>query len=136
MKEEATKERKNFSYLWIILLIIIGVWFYVKMQPDTNMTFVVGSGERWFNCWNDTLNITVSYDLSSDSPVDLIFTPTQEDIVNLTETSQHYPSCYLPNILKTKGSCITSGTGCIALLNKKTNEATISLKYSARVING
>ena len=130
--EEGKKEKS--SYWWIIILIIIiSVWIYVKNQPDEDVTFIVKYGS-WHSCWNEGSDLTINYDLSSSSAIDLMFTPTKEDAENLTETSQHYPSCYSPNVLKKKGSCNIAGKGCMVLLNKNTNDATVSLKYSAKEI--
>ena len=135
MEIEGLKDKKKNSYLWIIILIIIiSVWIYVKNQPAKDITFLVGGGEHWLTCWDDASNMTIIYDLSSSSAIDLLFTPTREDAENLTETSKHYSSCYIPNVLKNKGSCIIAGKGCMVLLNKNTNDATISLKYSAKRI--
>ena len=97
---------------------------------DKDITFVIKSGLPWTSCYNSTSAIVITYDLSSSSAVDLIFTPTKKDIENLNSTSQHYSSCYLPNILKTKGGCTISGEGCMALLNRNLEDATIRLKYS------
>ena len=128
-------KKKKFSY-WgvIILIIVIGAWIYVRNLPDKDITFVVGPGQHWTSCWNEFSNLNINYDLTSSSPVDLLFTPTREDAYNLTETSQHYASCYSPNVLKNKGVCVIAGKGCIALLNKNTNDATINLIYSAKKI--
>jgi hypothetical protein len=112
-------------------MVIIVVWIYVKNLPDEDKTFVVNP-EYWYSCWNEVSDITINYDLSSSSAVDLIFTPTEEDAKNLSELYWHYPSCYSPNILKNKGSCVIGGKGCMVLFNE--NDAIVSLKYSARNI--
>jgi hypothetical protein len=132
-KEELNGKKKS-SYWWtIILIIIIGFWIYVYNQPDEDVTFVVKSG-YWLTCWEDASNMTISYDLSSSLAVDLLFTPTREDAENLTATSKHYASCYISNVLENKGSCVIAGKGCIVLLNKNVDDATVSLKYSAKRI--
>ncbi len=136
--EKAVKEKKKFSYWWIIILIIaIGIWIYARnqpSQPDIDITFVVKFWQPWIYCYNDSSNVTITYDVSSSSAVDLIFTPTKEDAENLSETSQYYPSCYIPNVLKNKGGCIIAGKGCMVLLNKNIDDATVNLRYSARKI--
>lgn len=132
--EEGVK-KKN-SYWWIIILVIlIGVWLYVRNQPDEDMTFVVGSGQEWYSCWNSTSNISVSYEISASSALDLLFTPSKKDADGLNETHYDYPSCSSPGVLTDKGSCVISGEGCMVLLNKNINDATVSLKYSAKETN-
>jgi hypothetical protein len=134
MSKEELKDKKKSSYWWaIILIVILGFWIYVYNQPDEDVTFVVKPG-HWLTCWEDNSNITVSYDLSSSLAVDLLFTPTREDAENLTATSKHYVSCYISNVLENKGSCVIAGKGCIVLLNKNVDDATIRLKYSAKRI--
>jgi hypothetical protein len=125
--------RKAITY--IIIILIIGVWIYVKNLPEKDITFVIISGQSWYSCWNEVTTLTINYDLSSSSPVDLMFTPTEGDVTNLNETSQNYPSCYNPNVLKYKSSCNIAGKGCIAIINKNTNDATVNLKYSAIIQN-
>jgi len=151
------KEKNKNSSLWIkiliyafwiyILIIIINILIDFYIPSDKDITFVIPSEQPWISCYNDVSSITINYDLSSSSAVDLIFTPTQEDagkyiaiswgLANLSENYQYpqnYASCRISNVLKNKGSCVIAGKGCMLLLNKNTNDATISLKYSARTI--
>jgi len=132
-KEEVTKPKKKANYWWIlvVLVIIIG-YIYIKNIPTNDTTFVVKGGEHWLSCWNEDTTLTIDYDLTSNSAVDLIFTPTREDANVLNETSKHYEVCYVPNVLNNKASCTISGKGCLVLFNKNTNDATVSLKYSAK----
>lgn len=133
-KEEGVKKKK--SYWWIIVIVvIIIVWIYLRNQPTSSSlketSFVVEGSHQWTSCWNEETNLSINYDLSSNSEVDIIFTPTQKDAADINESSMHYPSCYIPNALTNKATCVIEGKGCLLLLNKKTNQATINLKYSA-----
>lgn len=131
--------RNKNSYWWVVVLIFVGIVVYffnqpnaqVVSTPDRDTTFVVSPG-HWYSCWNDSSNITITYEIASSSALDLIFTPTKEDAENLNETSIHYPSCHFPRVLNDKGSCIIPGNGCMVLLNGNLNDATVTLKYSAK----
>lgn len=108
-----------------------GYSVYYDVKPDKDITISVPSTQHWISCWDEITPLTIKYDLTSSTAVDLIFTPTMEDANNLSETSKHYQVCYQPSILKNKGSCNIDGKGCIVILNKNLNDATVSLKYTA-----
>lgn len=126
----------------VVMLFILG--FIIRLYGNPNVsdntlnnpmkeeTFVVNGLFQRTICWQENKDILVNYELSSTSPIDIIFTPTQKDANDFNETSMHYPSCYIPDTLNNKGSCAIAGNGCLLLLNKKNNSATITLKYSAK----
>jgi hypothetical protein len=126
---------KKRSYWWIIVLVIIVGWIYIRNLPDKNISFIVEPDTHWLSCWNTVSNLSITYEILSSDPIDIIFTPTKKDAENLNETSLHYETCYMPDVLKTKGECSIHGKGCMVLLNKKTTDATVNLKYSTRILN-
>ena len=107
---------------------------YIRNIPDNDTTFVVASKGYWHSCYNEISNLTITYDISSSSAIDIIFTPTKKDAENLNETYLHYEACYVPNVLKNKDSCFIVGNGCLVLLNKGKQDVTVNLKYSAKII--
>ncbi len=135
MKKEISTEKRKKSYWWIIILVLFVIAYaYITNQPEEEKSFVVNAFGSWYACWDDTSNININYEISSSSPVNLFFTPTNNDAKSLNETAQYYPSCYSPNILSDAGDCAIAGKGCMVLLNKNINNAIVSLKYSARKI--
>ncbi|MEI7719110.1 MAG: hypothetical protein WCI72_04535 [archaeon] len=102
-------------------------------------TFIVETGTIWYSCFNDNSDITITYEINSDNPVNLLFTPTKQDAEGIISTNvtsiNTYPSCYVPNALSTKGQCIISGKGCMVLENSKETDARVNLKSKEVVIN-
>ncbi len=128
MDKEKSFEQK---YWWIILLIIIIGFIYIRSLPDEDITFLIKSGEYSTRCWSEDSDLTITYDISSSSAIDLVFTSGPEDAENINKTSYYYNSCYFQNILNNKGDCLIEGDGCLLLINKGTQDATVHLKYSA-----
>lgn len=139
-QEQISKAIKGI--FWLIVIGIIAYLLYPIVFEKTNfllnakdIVFVVNAGGHWYSCWSDASNLTVNYEMISTSPIDIVFTPTENDAKFLNETSKHYASCYLPSVLNYKGSCIINGEGCLVLFNKDfSKDTTINLKYSVERI--
>lgn len=161
-KEDNKKNKKFFYGLTLFFIVLILGWAYMKNQSDNSYnrphflnngitgnsirnpqekeikdtTISIKALERWFLCWQEdsTSNLNINYELSSNQAIDVIFTPTKNDIENFNENSKHYSTCYAPSVLKNNGDCIIQGTGCMALYNKGLGNAIVDLKYSAEKV--
>lgn len=134
------EEHKKEPYFWwivLIVVILVGWRVYSNYIPMEDKTFAIDSGHIWYSCWEDKSNIIISYELISDSPVNLYFTPTKQDAENFLSMNvtsiNTYPSCHAPNALSDKGDCIISGGGCIVLDNSQETDARVNLKYKAKI---
>ncbi len=134
-----TEVQKKKSYWWLVILLVvfIGWQFYRNYIPMEDTTFAINSGADWYSCWSDSSDIKVSYEISSNFPVDLYFIPSKQEVENISLLTNfsHYPSCSSPSVLKNSGSCVISGSGCIVLVNLRPTEATVNLKYKAEAVN-
>jgi hypothetical protein len=111
------------TFLGIILLIIILLRIFFNNSisgiETEDKTFVVQKGYVWYTCYNSTNDLEINAEINSINPVDVYFTPSENDVKLFVNNSafNHYPSCHSPSILNDKISCVTSGNSCIILSN-------------------
>lgn len=146
VNEEKIEKKNKHSFLiafGVIFLILIistiinnlntNIQNYTANTILENKTFIVQKGYLHYECWDSLKNLSINTAVDSTKPVDIYFTPSEQDVKFLINKSEfmNYPSCHSPQVLSDNINCVIDGKGCLVISNLNgLEDSQVNLKIS------